>query len=300
VPATLDGLKEIAVIWGAETRRAIRSGRVVVLLGLYSMFSVLVLLIVGAIANAINAQVAARLAETGNGEAAAAAIAVEMKKGFIGVLAGNDAAMMEALSQVPLVVLVVFKVTLFFLPAYIALMGFDQISGEVGPRSIRYLTVRARRASLLMGKFLVQATLLVGLVLIIDLGIFLYAGITNRDFTFAALAMNLLKFWLAAIVFSLAYVALTTLCSSLFRLPAVSLIVNFIMLFVFWLMDVVGGAAATSDKSGQFIRYLSPSYYAGDLLHPQLTEFGISGLAYAAFAMAFLGLSYGVLRMRDL
>jgi ABC-type transport system involved in multi-copper enzyme maturation permease subunit len=298
VPATLDGLKEITVIWGAETHRAIRSGRVVVLLGLYSLFSVLVLLIVGAIANAINAQVAARMAETGNSEVATAAIATEMKKGFIGVLAGNDAAMMEALSQVPLVVLVVFKVTLFFLPAYIALMGFDQISGEVGPRSIRYITVRSRRASLLMGKFLVQASLLVGLVLIIDLGIFIYAGLTNPDFTFAALTMNLLKFWLAAIVFSLAYVALTTLCSSLFRLPAVSLIFNIIMLFVFWVMDVIGGAL--SEKGGKFLRYLSPSYYSGDLLHPQLTEFGISGLAYAAFATVFLGLSYAVLRVRDL
>ncbi len=300
MPATLDGLKEIAVIWGAETRRAIRSGRVVVLLGLYSMFSVLVLLIVGAIANAIRDQVTARLAETGNSEAAATALSAEMKKSFIGALAGNDAAMMEALSQVPLVVLIVFKVTLFFLPAYIALMGFDQISGEVGPRSIRYLTVRARRASLLMGKFLVQATLLVGLVLVIDLGIFIYAALTNPDFTIAALAVNLLKFWLAAIVFSLSYVALTTLCSSLFRLPAVSLIFNFALLFVFWLMDVVGGAAAASGKSGEFIRYLSPSYYSGNLLHPQLTEFGTSGLAYAVFAMVFLGLSYAVLRVRDL
>ncbi|HTE17666.1 MAG TPA: ABC transporter permease subunit, partial [Armatimonadota bacterium] len=171
------------MIWGSETRRAVRSGRVVVLLGLYSMFSILVLLIVGAIANAIRDQVTARLAETGNGEAAATAISAEMKKSFLGALAGNDAAMLEALSQVPLVVLVVFKVTLFFLPAYIALMGFDQISGEVGPRSIRYLTVRARRSSLLMGKFLVQATLLVGLVLIIDLGIFIYAAFTNPDFT---------------------------------------------------------------------------------------------------------------------
>jgi ABC-2 type transport system permease protein len=298
VPATLDGLKEIAVIWSSETRRAVRSGRVVVLLGLYSMFSILVLLIVGAIANAIRDQVTARLAETGNGEAAATAISAEMKKSFIGALAGNDAGMMEALSQVPLVVLIVFKVTLFFLPAYIALMGFDQISGEVGPRSIRYLTVRARRSSLLMGKFLVQATLLVGLVLLIDLGIFIYAAFTNPDFTLAALAVNLVKFWLAAIVFSLAYIALTTLCSSLFRLPAVSLIVNFIMLFVFWLMDVVGGA--TADRGGAFLRYLSPSYYSSDLLHPRLTEFGVSGAAYAAFAMVFLGLSYAVLRMRDL
>lgn len=295
---TLDGLKEIAVIWSAETRRAVRSGRVVVLLGLYSMFSVLVLLIVGAIANALRDEVNARLADAGNGAEAATAVAAEMKKSFLGVLAGNDAAMMEALSQVPVVVLVVFKITLLFLPVYVALMGFDQLSGEVGPRSIRYVTVRARRSSLMMGKFLVQASLLVGLVLIIDLGVFIYARITNPDFTFSALALNLMKYWLAAIVFSLAYVALTTFCSSLFRSPAVSLVFNFILLFSFWLMDVIGRA-----YEGQvlgFARFLTPSYYSSNLLHPRLSEFGISGLAYAGFALLFLGGAHAVLRARDL
>ena len=294
----MDGLKEIAVIWSAETRRAVRSGRVLVLLGLYSMFSALVLLIVGAIANAIREQVTARLAEAGTGEEAAAAMAAEMKEGLLGALTSNDTALMEALSQVPIVVLVVFKVTLFFLPAYVALMGFDQISGEVGPRSIRYITVRARRSSLLMGKFLVQASLLVGLVLVIDLGVFIYARITNPDFTFAALGLNLLKFWMAAIVFSLAYIALTALCSALFRSPAVSLVFNFVLLFTFWLMDVVG--QAYKDGVPGFIRFLSPSYYSGDLLHPQLSQFGVSGVAYAGFAMLFLGGAYAVLRARDL
>ncbi|MBN1204536.1 MAG: ABC transporter permease [Myxococcaceae bacterium] len=294
----MDGLKEIAVIWSAETRRAVRSGRVLVLLGLYSMFSALVLLIVGAIANAIREQVTARLAETGNGDEAAAALSVEMKKSLLGALTSNDTALMEALSQVPIVVLVVFKVTLFFLPAYVALMGFDQISGEVGPRSIRYITVRARRSSLLMGKFLVQASLLVGLVLVIDLGVFIYARITNPDFTFAALGLNLLKFWMAAIVFSLAYIALTAFCSSMFRSPAVSLVFNFVLLFTFWLMDVVG--QGYKDSVLGFIRFLSPSYYSGDLLHPQISQFGVSGAAYAGFAMLFLGGAYAVLRARDL
>ena len=65
----------------------------------------------------------------------------------LGFFVNKDPAMMEALSRVPVLVLVVFKMTLFFLPAYIVLMGFDQVSGEVGPRSIRYVTVRARRSS---------------------------------------------------------------------------------------------------------------------------------------------------------
>ncbi|WP_426751603.1 ABC transporter permease [Myxococcus sp. Y35] len=285
------------VIWSAELRRAVRSGRTVVLLGLYSMFSALVLLVVGWIAGEIRSAVAKQL--EGADASASEQFNEEMRKGVLGFLTSNDSAMIEALEQVPLEVLAVFKITLFFLPAYIALMGFDQISGEVGPRSMRYLTVRARRSSVLLGKFLTQATLLLGLVLIIDLAIFVYARVANPDFGFATMALNLLKFWLAAIVFSLAYVALTTLCSSLFRSPAVSLVFNFILLFVFWLMDTIGRASGDTG-SLRFLRYLSPSYYAGDLLHPGLAQFGASGAAYAGFALVFLVAAYGILRARDL
>lgn len=261
----MNGLKEIAVIWGAETRRAARSGRAVVLLGLYSMFAVLILLIRYVFFD-----------RTGIGAA--------MEQ-------------MAPAEQVPTVVNALFTVNLFFLPAYVALMGFDQISGEVGPRSIRYLTLRARLSSLLMGKFLVQATLLVGLVLAIDLGIFIYAKLTNPSFTLASLAVNLLKVWLATIVFSLAYVALTTLCSSLFRTPAVSLVFNFIVLLAFWLMDLGGRFA---DSAIRYIRYVTPSYYSSDLLSSELSAFGTSGLAYTAFTLVFLGGAYAALRARDL
>jgi ABC-2 type transport system permease protein len=298
-PHTLDGLKETLVIWSAELRRAVRSGRAVVLLGLYSMFSALVLMVVGWLAAQVRAEVNKQLESAGAGADASAQVGEEMRKGMLGFLTSNDSAMMEALAQVPMEVLVVFKITLFFLPAYVALMGFDQISGEVGPRSMRYLTVRARRSSVLLGKFLSQATLLLGLVLIIDLAIFVYARVANPTFGFADVALNLLKFWLAAIVFSLSYVSLTTLCSSLFRAPAVSLVFNFILLFVFWLMDTLGRWAG-EESALRFLRYLSPSYYAGNLLHPRLAEFGASGAAYAGFATIFLLGAYAVLRARDL
>lgn len=294
----VDGLKETVVIWSAELRRAVRSGRAVVLLGLYSMFSALVLLAVGSIAQKMRAD---RDQQGGGVNAEGAAqVMEELRHGVLRIFAGkDDTAMLEALSQVPLEVLIVFKCTLLFLPAYVALMGFDQLSGEVGPRSMRYLTVRARRSSVLLGKFLSQATLLLGLVLIIDLAIFIYARIINPDFGFGVLVVNLLKYWLAAIVYSLAYVALTTLCSSLFRSPAVSLVFNFILLFVFWLMDTIGSIVG-EDNPLRYLGYLSPSNYSGNLLHPALAEFSASGAAYAGFATLFLGAAYVILRARDL
>lgn len=265
MPAILDGLREIAVIWSAETLRAVRSARTLVLLGLYTLFSLITLLVIGAV--------------TGGAR-------------------GSGMALPD-MGGLPPVVVGVFRVNLFFLPVYVALMGFDQISGEVGSHSIRYITLRARLSSLLVGKFLVQTSLLVGLVLVIDVGIFLYARYSDPTFTLGAMALGLVKVWLATLVFSLAYIALTTLCSSLFRVPGLSLVFNFALVFTFLLLELAGWYY----KGKSFlenIRYLSPSYYSANLLSPVLSEFGQSGLAYAVFTLLFLGGAYAVLRARDL
>lgn len=296
-------VQESVVIWRAELSRAVRSGRVVVLLGMYALFSLLVLIAVGAFVSYLREQL---LQQTGADAEAADQVYEQFRQGLLGFLLSDGAATSEALTSLPIVVLVVFRITLLFLPAYVALMGFDQISGEVGPRSIRYLFVRARRSSVLAGKFLTQATLLLVLVLLVDLGITLYAFIVEPDFPLGAAVPGLVKLWLAASLFSLAYVALTTLCSALTRTPALSLALNFLVLFMFWLADSVGsGRAGLAELRGEdvpasaVIRFLSPSHYASGLLDPDVTRFLTSVGAYAVFATLFLLLAQLSLRVRD-
>jgi ABC-2 type transport system permease protein len=289
----LEQLSEIKTIWQAELQRALRSGRIIILLALYALFSLIILVVVGTVANALVRQ----LGESGGDPRAAEMASAEGRNAVLSLLfSGGDLAILDALKKLPIVVLIPFKATLFFLPAYVALMGFDQVSADVVNRSIRYLTIRARRASILFGKVLSQATLLLGLVMAVDFGIFAYAKITNPDFPASTLGANLLKFWLAAIVFSSAYVALTSLCSTLVRSPAVSLVLNLLALMGFWFLDVIGA----TDPSREFLRYLSPSHYSNGLLHPNFASFAISVGAYAGFALVFLASAYLVLRARDL
>lgn len=296
----------------AEASRTFRSARVIVLFALYAMFSVLVLLVVGSIAKAINEQVNAQLESVG-GEAEQAELAMtQARQSMLGWLLDSDPALLDALTQVPLVVIILFKTTLFWLPPYVVLLAFDAISGEVGPRSIRYLTIRTRRASILFGKFLAQAGVLLALVLLVDVGIFLYAKFTNPDFGWGLMLVTLLKFSLASIVFSLSYLALTMACSTLFRQPAVSLIFNFFALFVLWLINFAGSFGVKREilETGlpgpeeitsplAYIRYLTPSYYSTGLIHPAASEFAVSGAAYAGFTVLFLLIAYAVLRARD-
>lgn len=302
----MDGLSQLGVLFGGEWRRTVRSARVVVLLLLFAMFTLLALLIVGAATNAFDKQIGGQLAAGASPEAAAQALS-QMRNGTIGFLFSDDPAAIAALAEVPLVVLVVFRLTLIFLPLYIALMGFDQLAGEIGPKSIRYLLVRTSRSSILFGKFLGQAAVLVALLGVIDTAIFTYARITHPDFGSGLAVVMLLKLWLAATIFSLAYLALTTLCSALFRTPAVSLVFNVIVLFGFWLLDAIGSSAALSAKLSEatpsataLLRYFSPSHYSPGLLHPAASHFAVSGAAYAGFALVFLTAAYAVMRERDL
>lgn len=302
----MEEVREVQNIWAAETARALRSVRGIVLLGLYFFFSAVVLLVVGWITQAGSAQLSAQgVSPDQMGE-----VAVKAKQALLAGLFGADQELVEALGQLPLVIPIVFKVTLFFLPAYVVLMGFDQISGEIEPRSIRYLAIRARRSSILIGKYLSQATVLTGLILIVDALIFAYARLISPEFGAAVLFPALLRFWIAGAVFSFSYVALTTLCSSLFSMPAVSLIFNFFALFAFWLVDTAGGWIASYAQAAEgeaasrpwlsYISYLSPSAYSTNLVHPHLAPFAVSVSAYAVFAAVFLLAGYAALRARDL
>ncbi len=310
--AAVEGLRDTGVIAGAELRRSVKSARIIVLFALYAMFSALVLMIVGSIARSINDAARKQMEAAGADIQAADEAFRQLRSGVLGFMFDSDPAMVDALTNVPLVVLIVFKITLFFLPAYVAIMGFDQISGEVGPKSIRFLVGRTRRSAVLFGKYLAQAAALVALVLVIDLGIFLYAKATNPDFAWGLMVVTLLKFWLAAIVFSLSYLALTTLCSTLFRTPAVSLVFNFLALFGFWIVNFIGSFGVDRELSPEgmpgpetitspiaYIRYLTPSFYSTNLLHPDVAQFAGSALAFAGFAAVFLLGAWAVLRARD-
>jgi ABC-2 type transport system permease protein len=258
-----------------------------------------------------NAQIAQMGADTDQAEQARQQIQDQTRKGMVGAMFGEDPAMLDALAEVPLVILLVFKITFFFLPFYIALMGFDQVSGEVGPRSIRYLAVRARRSSVMFGKFLAQAVVLLALVLLVDLAVFVYAKTQNPDFTFGEMVPALVKFWVAAILFALAFLALTNFFSTAFRSPWASLLMNLSAVLGLLFFHAVSsfasavstGAAADPDAPIGFwgvMKHLSPFHYINGLLHPQFTHFGTSGAFYGAMALLLLGASYLILRSRDL
>jgi ABC-type transport system involved in multi-copper enzyme maturation permease subunit len=308
----LERAREIGVIWSADLQRTVKSARVVVLLVLYGLFTGMALLVTQGIASKITEQAEAQLTNSGTAPEAMVEAKAQAHREFVKAFFSDDESMVDALLVIPLILLVVFKTTLRFIPLFCGVMGFDQISGEVGPKSIRYLTVRSRRSSVMLGKFLSQATVLAGLMLLIDVALCVHARVTSDAFTTGQMFSTLARFWLSSIVFSVAYLALTTLCSTLFRSPAVSLVFNVIVLFVIWLVAFIGeifqlpgtelpeGALPKMTSVAGYLRYASVWHYGSDLLHPSASRFAIAALAHLGFGLLFLGLAYRVLRRRDL
>jgi ABC-2 type transport system permease protein len=274
-----------------ELLRTLRNARVLVLLLLFGTSTALVGLLVGLVTRGLSSQ---------DPEAAAAASA-----GILGFLVGGDSAAFERLSELPLLVPVVFRITLFFVPLFIALLGYDQLSAEVSTGSIRYLAVRARRGSILAGKFLAQAVVMGVLLALVLVGLFAAGAGLRPGLDPVAYGSAAARFWVGGAALVSCYLALTTLASALTSGPGSSLLLNVGALIGFWLLDAVGGRAALLHHMGgppswtEALRWLSPSAYASGVLGSS-SALVTSAAAYGVFGAVFLGAAFAVFRVRDL
>lgn len=288
---TLNPFPELWTVTRAELRRTVRSARALLLLLVYGTFTLLAGLVVAALTRGIEQQMDP-------------AAAVQARSGILALLVGGNEEALRALSGLPVLVPLVFRLTLVFLPLYVALLGFDQLSSEVGSRSVRYLVVRSRRASIVLGKFAAQALVLAVLMAVVVGGLFLAAGLKTDIEDPAGYAVMAARFWGAGMTLALAYLALTTLSSAITSSPAGSLFTNLGFLLGFWALDLVGSQAeghhrVTGNASwAEPLKWLSPSAYASGLLGPS-TATVTSMIAYLCFGAAFLAAAWAAFRMRD-
>jgi ABC-2 type transport system permease protein len=287
----LSPLLETLAVTRTELLRILRNARVLVLLLLFGTSTALVGLVVGLLTRSLDTQ---------GPEAAAAASA-----GILGFLVGEDGAALQHLSELPLLVPLVFRATLFFLPLFIALLGYDQLSGEVSTGSVRYLAVRSRRGSIVVGKFLAQALVMGALLALVLLGLFVAGAGLRPGLDPVGYAAAAGRFWVGGATFAFGYLALTALSSALTSGPGSSLLLNVGALFGFWLLDAIGGRAALLHRMGgvaswtEALRWLSPSAYASGLLGSSAALL-TSAAAYGTFGALFLAAAWLVFRARDL
>lgn len=201
-----------------------------------------------------------------------------------------DADTAKLLADSPAVLLPVLGVTIWLTPMLVALMGFDSVAPDLQHRSVRYWTVRTRRASYFVGKWLGLWTTVSAVTLVMDALIWI-VSIVRGDATASATLGWGVRFWLTTLPLSAAWCAIAVLISSLFRSQIVALLVTFATFFVLW---VVYGIAAVAEVKALF--YVYPNYYDELLLnaHPDKIAIGLG----ACFGMAALYVAAGSLLFR--
>jgi ABC-type transport system involved in multi-copper enzyme maturation permease subunit len=144
--------------------------------------------------------------------------------------------------------------TIWLTPMLVSLLGFDAISGELQHRSVRYWTVRTRRASFYIGKVLGLWAVVSAVTLFMDALVWLVFLTMVKD------AGDVLKvgplLWLVSLPISLAWASIASLVGSQFRAPMLALMMIWATFFALFIVSVIG-AAKKIDALG----FVYPNFY---------------------------------------
>lgn len=201
----------------------------------------------------------------------------------------GDPAMGKYLASAPPVLLGMLVLTVWLAPLLVAIMGFDGISADLQQKTVRYWTVRSRRASYFAGKFFGLWTVVASVTLMMHVLIWIVA-VARGGSTAADTISWGVRFFLVTVPISAAWTGTALLVSSQFRTPIVALLVTFATFFALWIVDGIGEVGEIKP-----LTYIYPNTYDAWLLspHPEraavgaLVCLGMAALTTAAGAMIF-------------
>ena len=216
-----------------------------------------------------------------------------VKSGFFSKLYGDDATG-ETLASAPIKLVILFFIAVWLVPLLVMIIGFDGISSDLQYRTVRYWTIRSRRASYYAGKFL-SLWIIVGLVTLIMQLMIWGVTIVRADAPPGETMLWGLRFWATSLPITGAWCGIATLTGSLARAPMLSLLATggtfFLLFFVGYVIGKGGDVAA--------LRYLYPNNFDAWILsakHDRMAE----GLGVClAYIVGTGGLGSWIFTQRD-
>jgi ABC-type transport system involved in multi-copper enzyme maturation permease subunit len=284
----LNPVVEVWLIVARELRKNMRSVKGLVMLGLS---------ILGAVASVLRQPRFEEVLKNAEGLGSEA-----FHDAKVQVLAGmyRDQKVGERLADAPARLVIFFFVAIWLTPLLVGVVGFDGSSSDLQSRPVRYWTIRTRRASYYVGKFLG-----------------LWAGVAAMTFAMHLIVWTVMivraeapasetvnwgiRFWLTSLPVTGAWCAVATLVGSLFKTPIMGLLITsavfFVMFFVGFVIPNAYASAvdqvsapkpSVADQASNVVvalRFLYPNSLDAWLLSPEplrvLEGLGVF-LAYAA------------------
>ena len=179
--------------------------------------------------------------------------------------------------------------TLWLAPLLVALLDFDAVSGELQHRTVRFWTVRIRRSSYMLGKYLGACISVLAVTLGMNVIVWGATGAVSGLPVASVLRWGI-EFFAVSVPISAAWCGIATLVGSQSRSPMLSLLFIFATFFGLWLLRISAGFS-----QNQWLSYLYPNAYDDLLLSPNALTVGkgllgtllIAGLTTTAATLLF-------------
>jgi len=208
----------------------------------------------------------------------------EVKSQFFGKLYGDEATG-ATLANAPIKLVFLFYVEVWLVPLLVMIIGFDGISSDLQYRSVRYWTIRTRRASYYAGKFLALWSV-IGLVTLVMQILIWAVTIARAEAPAGETILWGLRFWATSLPITGAWCGIAILASSLFRTPMLSLLATGATFFVLFFTGFVIG------KWGDvaYLRYLYPNNFDAWIMSGKNDQM----LEGVGVCLAFIAVTSGV------
>lgn len=205
-----------------------------------------------------------------------------------------------------------FAISIIMAPSLVLLLGFDAVAADRQHKTVRYWTIRSRRSSYIIGKFLGLWATCAAVTFVMHLLIWIIC-VARGEAPFGQVVSWGVRYWLASMPILAMWCAVSTFMSSLFRVPIVALLATAALFFVWWLSYFpfwmgghegffavfAGRAPPETLAKPATILFAYPNFYDRFLLSPNAGQF-LTGLAVCfGFTAALIAAGSALFGKRD-
>lgn len=202
------------------------------------------------------------------------------------------------LGERPAFLSALFMILLIGMPFVIPFGAFNQTSGDIGTKGLRYLLLRTERVNVFLGRYLGTAAFLIVVQALTILFVVTFVAFNVKVYETGDLAAWGLHGVVALGLMTLAYVALAAMLSACTDTPLASLAL---------LKTCIGGVLLSAVilrnvalDAFEYLKWLLPWGIQNQLIAPEMTRVVGAGLACVGYALVFLFLGSKRFETRDL
>ena len=182
---------------------------------------------------------------------------LEDVRSFVGWVAGGDKDQTSyLLDENPALLSVILMTLLMFIPFLACYGGFNQTSGDIQSRGMRYLLLRTERANIFFGRFLGAVAFTAIYLLVVLTIVVLYLALKLKIYDGGALAAWGLQGYVALVIGTLPYLAICSWISAAIDSPFGSLVLCLLLtgLPIVFMLALAGAAGSTTTRSSASCR----------------------------------------------